>query len=62
MVFVDPVGQVDTVHAFREQVDRRGAERQELRGTDAAFQARFVAVEQHDQFQFLAVATLDRTA
>ncbi len=62
VVFIDPVGQMDAVHALGEQVDGGRAERQELRRADTAFQARFVAVEQHDQFQLLAVTPFDRTA
>ncbi len=62
MVFIDPFRQVDAIQALGKQVDCRGAERQELRGSDAAFQARIVTVEQHDQLQFLAVAAFDRPA
>lgn len=61
MVFVDPLGQVNAVHPLGKQVDRRGAERYELRRANAAFQTRLMAVEQHDQFQFLAVAPLHCT-
>ncbi|MNP30146.1 hypothetical protein D3C76_1232070 [compost metagenome] len=62
VVFVDPIRQVNAIQALGKQVDGRGAERQELRSADAAFQARIVTVEQHDQLQFLTVATLDRAA